>query len=71
MMVIETNNLTKSYGKISLGLVQALFLLGMYPIFMDSKVNMTEVLNNFPEPFMKAFSFQIDSFYQFESFCFL
>jgi ABC-2 type transport system permease protein len=53
---------------ISLGFVQLMFLLGMYPIFMDSKVNMTEVLNNFPEPFMKAFSFQIDSFYQFESF---
>lgn len=53
---------------ISLGIVQVLFLIGMYPLFMDSKVNMTEVLNNFPEPFMKAFSFQVDSFYQFESF---
>lgn len=48
--------------------IQAIFLLGMYQIFMDSKINMTAVLNQFPEAMRKAFAFEIANFYEFQSF---
>lgn len=45
-----------------------LFMKGMYPIFMDSKESVFEAMNRFPEPFMKAFAFQLDGFFGFEGF---
>lgn len=48
--------------------LQWLLVEGFYPVFLDSKVTMQELINGFPPEFLKAFGFNLDDIFSFPSY---
>ncbi len=48
--------------------LQWLLIEGFYPVFLDSKVTMQELINGFPPEFLKAFGFNLDDIFSFPSY---
>lgn len=53
---------------ISLLVTLYLFMSGMFPLFMESKVQVMSVLEGYPKAFALAFGFQIDTLFSFRGF---